>query len=100
MVFSCSVMSDLWTAAHQASLPFTICWSLLKLTSAEPVMPSKHLILCRPLLLLSAIFPIKAGKPYLTAQLSGTKYIHNVVQLSPSSISWVVHLSKLKLCPC
>ena len=46
-----------WTAAHQASLSFTVSWSLLKLTSAEPVMPSKHLILCRPLHLLSSIFP-------------------------------------------
>ena len=40
------------TAAHQASLSSTIFWSLLKLMSIEPVMPSNHLILCRPLLLL------------------------------------------------
>ena len=45
-----------WTAAHQASLSFTIFWSLLKLMSTESVMPSNHLILCRPLLLFS-IFP-------------------------------------------
>ena len=37
-----------WTAAHQASLPFTISQSLLKLTSIESVIPSNHLILCRP----------------------------------------------------
>ena len=42
-----------WTAAHQASLFFTISWNLLKLMSIESVMPSNHLILCRPLLLLS-----------------------------------------------
>ena len=41
-----------WTAARQASLSFTISWSLLKLRSIELVMPSNHLILCRPLLLL------------------------------------------------
>ena len=46
-----------WTAARQAFLSFTISWSLLKLTSIESVMPSTHLILCRPLLLLPSIFP-------------------------------------------
>ena len=46
-----------WTAAHQASLSITNSQSLLKLMSIELVMPSKHLILCRPLLLLSSIFP-------------------------------------------
>ena len=46
-----------WTAAHQASLSFTISWSLLKLMSVESVMPSNCLILCCPLLLLPSIFP-------------------------------------------
>ena len=46
-----------WTAACQASLSFTISWSLLKLMFMELVMPSNHLILCRPLLLLPSIFP-------------------------------------------
>ena len=46
-----------WTAACQDSLSFTISWSLLKLTSIELVMPSNHLILCYPLLLLPSIFP-------------------------------------------
>ena len=45
------------TAAHQASLSFTISLSLLKLTSIESVISSNHLILCRPLLLLPSIFP-------------------------------------------
>ena len=44
-------------AACQASLYFTISWSLLKLISIESVMPSKHLVLCRPPLLLPSIFP-------------------------------------------
>ena len=43
----------LWTAAHQASLSITNSQSLLKLVSIELVMPSNHLILCRPLVLLS-----------------------------------------------
>ena len=46
-----------WTAALQASLSFTISQSLLKLMSIESVMPSNHLILCRPLLLPPSIFP-------------------------------------------
>ena len=46
-----------WTAAHQASLSITKSRSLLKLTSIESVMPSNHLILCCPLLLLPSIFP-------------------------------------------
>jgi len=45
------------TAACQASLSFTISWSLLKLMSIESVMPSNYLILCHPLLLLPSIFP-------------------------------------------
>ena len=46
-----------WTAACQASLSFTISQSLLKLMSIELVMPSNHLILCHPLLLLPSVFP-------------------------------------------
>ena len=46
-----------WTAACQASLSFTISWSLLKLMSIESVMPSNHLILCCSLHLLPSIFP-------------------------------------------
>ena len=46
-----------WTAVRQASLFITNSWSLLKLISIESVMPSNHLILCRPLLLPSSIFP-------------------------------------------
>ena len=58
--FSHSVESDsatLWTAARQASLSITNSRSPPKLMSIESVMPSNHLILCRPLLLLPSIFP-------------------------------------------
>ena len=49
-----------WTAAHQASLSFTISWSLLKLMFCESIMPSNHLILCLPLhFLLSAFANIR-----------------------------------------
>ena len=59
-LFSHSVMSDSatpWTAACQASLSFTVSLSLLKLMSIESVIPTKHLILCHPLLFLPSIFP-------------------------------------------
>ena len=46
-----------WTTALQASLSITISQSLLKLMSIESVMPSNHLVLCHPLLLLPSIFP-------------------------------------------
>ena len=46
-----------WTAAYQASLSITNSQRLLKLKSIESVMPSNHLILCHPLLLLPSIFP-------------------------------------------
>ena len=51
------VFATPWTAALQASLSITNLWSLLKLMSIESVMPSNHLILCHPLLLLPSIFP-------------------------------------------
>ena len=60
LLFSHSVMSNSatpWTAARQASLSSTISWSLLKLMSIELVMPSNHVILCRPLTFLPLIFP-------------------------------------------
>ena len=50
-----------WTAARQASLSFTVSWSLLTFVSIESMMPSNHLILCRPLLLLPSVFPSIRG---------------------------------------
>ena len=58
--FSRQVVSDSvtpWTVAHQASLSITNSRSLPRLMSIESVMPSNHLILCRPLLLLPSVFP-------------------------------------------
>ena len=60
LLFSHSVMSDSatpWTEAHQTALPFTISQSLFKFMSIESMMPSNHLFLCCPLLLLPSIFP-------------------------------------------
>ena len=53
----CPTLCTPWTVACQASLSITNSWSLLKLMSIESVMPSNHLILCHPLLLLPSIFP-------------------------------------------
>ena len=54
-----------WTAARQASLSITSSQSLLKLMSIESVMPSNHLILCCPLLLLPSIFPSIGSFPMI-----------------------------------
>ena len=64
--FSCSVVSDSlwqWITADQASLSITNSWSSLKLTSTESVIPSSHLILCRPLLLLPQSLPASESSP-------------------------------------
>ena len=68
------------TAAHQASLSFTIPWSLLKLMSTESVMPSNHLILCHPLLLLS--FPETGSYPMTELFPSGGQSIGALVSAS------------------
>ena len=63
-----------WTATGQASLYITNSWSLLKLISTESVMPSNHLILCCPLLLLLSIFPsIKVFSSELTLPSGGQR---------------------------
>ena len=54
---SCLTLCDPMDAARQVSLSFTISWSFLKLMSIRLVMPSNHLILCLPLLLLPSLFP-------------------------------------------
>ena len=65
-----------WTTARQASLSFTISWSLLKLMSTEPVMTSNHLIPC-PILFLPAIFPSSGIFPSESAlhQFCGNYFI-------------------------
>ena len=54
---SCPILWDPMDCSMQASLPFTISWSLLKLMSIKSMMPSNHLIFCYPLLFLPSIFP-------------------------------------------
>jgi len=87
--FSGSVMSDSatpWTAARQASLYITNSWSLLKLMSIESVMPSNHLILCHPLLLLPSIFPsIKVFSNESVLHIRQPKYWSFSFSVSPSN---------------
>ena len=75
-----------WTATHQASLSITNSWSLLKLMSIKLVMPSNHLILCRPLLLLPSIFPsIRVFSNESTIQIRWPKYWSFSFSISPSN---------------
>ena len=73
-------------AAHQASLSFTISWSLLKLMFTELVIPSNHLILCHPLLLLPSIFPsITVFFNELALYIRWPKYWSFSFNISPSN---------------
>ena len=75
-----------WTAAHQASLFITNSRSSLKLTSTELVMSSNHLILCRPLLLLTSIFPsIKIFSNESVLHVRWPKYGSFGFSISPSN---------------
>ena len=75
-----------WTAAHQASLSITNSWSLLKLKSIKSVMPSNHLILCHPLLLLPSIFPsIRVFSKRSVLRITWPKYWNFSFSISPSN---------------
>ena len=75
-----------WTAPCQASLSITNSWSLLKLVSIELVMPSNHLILCRPLLLLPSFFPsIKVFSNESVLHIKWPKYWSFSFSISPSN---------------
>ena len=81
---SCPTLLTPWTAAHQASLSITNSQSLLKLTSIESVMPSNHLILCRPL--LPSIFPsIRVFSNESVPYIRWPKYWSFSISISPFS---------------
>ena len=80
------LLSSQLTAAWQASLSIANSWSLLKLMSIELVMPSNHLILCGPLLLLPSIFPsIKVFSSVLALCIRWPKYWIFSFNISPSN---------------
>ena len=75
-----------WTAAHQSSLSITNSWSLLKLMSIASVMPSNHLILYHPLLLLPSIFPIiRVFSKESVLHVRRLKYCSFSFNISPSN---------------
>ena len=92
-----------WTAAHQTSLSITNSQSLLKLLSIESVMPSNHLILCHPLLLLPSIFPsIRVFSNESAFRIRWPKYWSFSFSISPSneysgliSLGWTGWMSLL-----
>ena len=75
-----------WTAARHASLSITNSWSLLKLISVKLVMPSNHLILCHPLLLLPLIFPsIRVFSDESVLHIRRAKYWSFSFSITPSN---------------
>ena len=92
-----------WIAARQASLSITNSHSSPKLMSIKSVMPTRHLILCRPLLLLPLISPsIRVFSNDSTLRMRGTKYWNFSFSLSPSNehpglvsfrMDWLDHLA-------
>ena len=83
-----SVMHDSanpWTAAHQVFLSITNFWSLLKLISIVSVIPSNHLVLCHPLLLLPSVFlSIRVFSNESVLHIRWPKYWSFSFSLSPS----------------
>ena len=101
--FSCSVMSDFatpWIAARHASLSIASSWSLLKLMSIESVMPSNHLILYCPLLLLPSVFPrIRVFSKGSIPHIRWPKYWSFSFSISPSNeYSGIISFSPLMQC--
>ena len=105
--FFCSVVSHVrlfvtpWTAACQASLSFPISWCLLKLMSIESVMPSNHLVVCCPILLLPSISPIirvfsdASGGQSIGASASASVLPMNIQDLFPLELTgWISLQSK------
>ena len=85
-LFSCvRLFATPWTAACQASLSITNSWGLLKLMSMESVIPSNHLILCHPLLLLPSTLPIRVFSNESVFCIRWPKYWSLSFSISPSS---------------
>ena len=91
-----SLFETPWTAAHQASLSITNSQRVLKLTSVELVMPSSHLILCCPPLLLPRIPPSirifsKLGKEYINSMYFHSAYLTSMQSTSSVMQGWINH---------
>ena len=90
-------LSKLWEIVKdKASLSFTISQSLLKLTSIDSMMPSNHLILCRPLLLLTSAFPsIRVFSSEWALHIRWPKHWSFNFSINPS-----INLQRLQLALC
>ena len=110
LLFCCQVMSSClrppWTAAHQASLSFTISQSLLKVISVESVMPSNHLILCHPFSCFQAFptsgsFPVgqlfKSGGQSIGASASASVLLMNIQGWFPLGLIGLISLQPVGL---
>ena len=83
---SCPTLCNPWTVARQASLSITNSQSLFKFMSIELVMPSNHLILCHPLLLLPLVFPsIRVFSNESVLCIRWPKYWSIRLNISPSN---------------
>ena len=85
-----------WTAACQVSLSITSSQSLFKLMFIESVMPSNHLILCRPLLLPPSIFPSKEAQSFHWVSLSNSRELWAMLCRATQD-GWVVMESSDKM---
>ena len=86
-------LCDLWMAARQASLSFTISQSLLKLMSIESVMPSNHLVLCCPLLLLPSVSRLfTSGGLSIGALASASVLLMNIQGWFPLGLTGLIPL--------
>ena len=86
LLSSVQLFASPWTAANQTSLSITNALSLLKLVSIESVMPSNHLILCHPLLLLPSVFPsIRVFSNESVLHIRWPKYCSFSFSISPSN---------------
>ena len=99
----CPLFATSWTAACQASLSITNSWSLLTPTCNELVMPSNHLILCRPLLLPPSIFPsIRVFSNESALRIRWPKYWSFSFSISPSNeysgLILIGHLFEMQQC--
>jgi len=82
---SCPTLATPWTAPHQASLSITNSWSLLKLMSITSVMPSNHLILCRPFLPPSIFPSIRVFSSESVVRIRWPEYWSFSFSIGPSS---------------
>ena len=95
LISSVQLFANQWTAACQASLSFTISQSLLKLMSIVSMMPSNHLILCFPLLLLPSIIQHHSLFPWISSSHQVAKILK--FQLQCQSFQWLFGVHSFRI---